>query len=83
MSRFIYQLHEIFNNQIIPVKIKPLKKLNNEIIIQYLTDAIVIFNESFVVGVSKLSDVMSKSEVLRCAALVDKNREFLRRSRKD
>jgi hypothetical protein len=39
------------------------KKLNNEIIIQYLTDATVVCNESFVVGVSMLSDVMSKSEI--------------------
>jgi hypothetical protein len=41
----------------IPIKIKPLKKRNNEIIIQYLTNATVVFHESFVVGVSMLSDV--------------------------
>jgi hypothetical protein len=47
-----------------PIKIKHLKKRNNEIIIQYLTDPTVVFHESFVLGVSMLSDVnyvMSKS----------------------
>jgi hypothetical protein len=43
------------------IKIKPLKKRNNEIIIQYLTAPTVVCHEPFVLGVSMLSDMMSKS----------------------
>jgi hypothetical protein len=44
------------------IKLSPIKiKRNNEIIIQYLIDSAVVFHESFVLGVSLLSDVMSKS----------------------
>jgi hypothetical protein len=59
LSRFIYQLHEIFNYYIIPIKIKPLKKRSNEIIIQYLT---VVKDEPPFVGVWAcpwMSDQMS------------------------
>jgi hypothetical protein len=42
-------------------EVKPLKKRNNEIIIQYVTAPTVVFHEPFVLGVSMLSDVMSKS----------------------
>jgi hypothetical protein len=49
LSRFIYQLHEIFNKYIISIKINPLKKRNNEIIIKYLPDSTVIKDEPLVV----------------------------------
>jgi hypothetical protein len=42
-----------------------LQKPINEIIIQYLTGATVVCNEPFVVGMSMLSDVMSKSEIVQ------------------
>jgi hypothetical protein len=42
----------VFNNEIIPIKKKPPKKRNNEIITQYLTGSIVVTDESPVVGVS-------------------------------
>jgi hypothetical protein len=59
-SIFVTQLVAKHMKEIIAIKIEPLKKRNNEIITQYLTDATVEFPVSFVLGVSMLSDVMSK-----------------------